>query len=173
MNLIDTKYAHLCTISSDINEHLPTLKRYASGCESVTEFGVRAIVSTWALLAGHPAKMISVDIVDPSDNGASIHEVYDACSEAGIDYQFIKADTLGLIIPTTDLLFLDTLHTYEHVKKELHLHGDAAKKFIIIHDTEHNRDMVRAIDAFVGGNPWEVAEVFTNNNGLTVLRRNA
>jgi len=36
----------------DINEHLPTLRSYASKCEVVAEMGVRNVVATYAFLKG-------------------------------------------------------------------------------------------------------------------------
>ncbi len=47
MKIIDI-YNNLCNEKSDINEHLPTLKRYAEKCDHITEMGVRSVVSTWA-----------------------------------------------------------------------------------------------------------------------------
>ena len=52
MEFIDEKYKTLCEKKSDINEHLPTLYKYASQCESVIECGVRYCVSSWALIYG-------------------------------------------------------------------------------------------------------------------------
>ena len=52
MNYIEEKYKFLCKKPSDINEHLPTLYKYASECESIAELGVRGVISTWALLYG-------------------------------------------------------------------------------------------------------------------------
>ena len=49
---IERKYNKLCHTRSDINEHLPTLFKYASGCESIFETGVRGCVSSWALISG-------------------------------------------------------------------------------------------------------------------------
>ena len=60
--MITENYNRLCEIPSDINEHLPTLMKYASECEHITEMGVRNIVSTFALLMGEPKRMISYDI---------------------------------------------------------------------------------------------------------------
>ena len=37
---------------SDINEHLPTLYKYAQECESVIELGVRGVISSYALVYG-------------------------------------------------------------------------------------------------------------------------
>lgn len=35
MNKIENKFKALCVTKSDINEHLPTLYKYASRCESI------------------------------------------------------------------------------------------------------------------------------------------
>jgi hypothetical protein len=48
------KYNELCNIPSDINEHLPTLYKYACECDSILELGVRGCVSSWAFLMGKP-----------------------------------------------------------------------------------------------------------------------
>jgi hypothetical protein len=56
MDKIIKRYSELCQIPSDINEHLITLKEYSEECDTITEMGVRWIVSTWALLSGNPKK---------------------------------------------------------------------------------------------------------------------
>ena len=88
MELIEKNYKRVCETKSDINEHLPTIKKYAEECEAVIEFGVRGIVSTWALLAGNPKEMISVDIANPSVYGANIADVENAAIEACIHFEF-------------------------------------------------------------------------------------
>lgn len=45
-------YNFHCKNTSYINEHLPTLARYASGCESVIKLGVRGCISSWAFMVG-------------------------------------------------------------------------------------------------------------------------
>lgn len=37
-------------MSSDINDHLPTLYNYARECESILELGVRGVVSSYAFV---------------------------------------------------------------------------------------------------------------------------
>ena len=69
MNLgpLNEIYEKMCEKPSDINEHLPTLKKYASECDHITEMGVRTVVSTYALMMGKPKKLISIDIT-PIEN---------------------------------------------------------------------------------------------------------
>jgi hypothetical protein len=181
MNLEEI-YNQKCSTPSDINEHLPTLKRYAEECDHITEMGVRWVVSTFAFMMGKPKTLTSIDI-DPLENwGISTENLTSIANEIGIDFKFKLANTLELEIEETDLLFLDTDHTYNQVKGELSLHGNKSKKYIIFHDTTSfefkgmNGDTIGiwpAIEEFLSENPhWSVHERFTNNNGLTILKRN-
>jgi len=177
---------------SDINEHIPTLVKYASECKNITEMGVRAITSTWAFLGAAPEKLISYDIEDPSKWGANIDLVYEVAKQYGLNYEFRKESVLSIEIEETDLLFLDTWHAYCQLKAELDLHSSKAKKYIIMHDTtsyEFRDEPLTSENEWVGPPPtgkglwaavtefleeneeWELHERFTNNNGLTILRR--
>ena len=181
-NKIEEQYNIHYNTPSDINEHLPVLKKYASECDIIYELGVRTVVSTWGLLAGYPKKLVSVDIVHPDKQGKNtLSLVYEASEEEDIDFSLILEDTLQLEIEETDLLFIDTLHTYIQLKQELALHAKNTKKYIIMHDTVTFGNFLfhlgegglnKAINEFLKDNPeWEVEEVCTNNNGLTVLKR--
>ena len=153
-------------IAPSTHEHLATLQSYAKVCDHITEFGVRYVVSTWALLAGYPKVMVSVD-----ERQCPVSEVYTAAAKAGIDYEFICADDLAIDIEQTDLLFIDSLHTYTHLTAELKRHSPRVQKYIIIHDTA-NPEMNKAVADFVSsdGN-WLIHEVFSMSYGLTVLKR--
>jgi len=125
-------------IESDINEHLPTLCQYAKECSTISEMGVRTIVSTWAFLNGMrqntmpDKKLICVDIEDIP----SIHTVQSIASAAGIAVTFIQGDSATVEIPEVDMLFIDTLHVYAHLKRELAKHHSKVRKYIALHDTE-------------------------------------
>lgn len=176
---------------SDINEHIETLKNYATECEHITEMGVRSVVSTWAFLEANPKKLISIDI-----NDCPIQEAAKLAGEAGIEFQFIKSSTLEMEIEETDLLFIDTWHVYQQLKKEFELHADKARKYIILHDTTTfgengegiastninivtgqieaipHKGLWPAVEEFLDSNTkWKLKERYTNNNGLTVLER--
>ena len=84
-------------------------------------------------------------------------------------------------IEPTDLLFIDTLHNYSQLKKELELHAGNVKKYIIFHDTVtygfvgesgDPKGIAFAINEFLNENPgWYVREQWMNNNGLLVVAR--
>lgn len=171
-------YNRFCNTPSDINEHLPILKQYASDCEHVTEMGVRYIVSTYALLMGKPKKMISYDIMDC--NWQPLRELV----KDHTDFSFLIGDTLKIDIEPTDLLFIDTLHNYNQLSKELKRHADKVKKYIVFHDTTSFENVGEsykgtrelgiwsAIQEFLQLNSqWVLKERFINNNGLTIIEK--
>ena len=172
-------YKEKCRIHSDIHQHLPTLKKYAEDCNHITEFGVRGIVSTYALLMGIPNKMVSYDIdfVDMDFIKNMVKE--------NTDFKFIQGDSTNIEIEETDLLFIDTLHTFNQLKTELFLHSPKVKKYIILHDTTSyewegekingvsQKGLWPAVEDFLNLNSnWFILERFGNNNGLTILKRN-
>jgi hypothetical protein len=179
---IEEKLNYLSIHATDINEHLYTLKRYAEECETVVELGVAKPVSTWAFIAAKPKKLISVDIVHPKQRGSTLDDVINVCSREGIEFEFRQEDSRTTELPTHDLLFIDTLHKYDVIAKELQMHSTKTKKYIIIHDTitfgsidefGNGPGLNKAINEFLLSQPqWKVKEIFTNNNGLTVLEKN-
>ncbi|MBN2661601.1 MAG: hypothetical protein JXR54_10070 [Tannerellaceae bacterium] len=180
MDVINRKFNELCNKQSDIWEHLPVLKEYTEQCDHVTEVGVRWIVSTWAFLAGKPKFMRSYDIKNPAAFGANISEVEKAAKKAGINFEFKQADILEADIDYTDLLFIDTWHCGHQLRKELKLHAEKSRKYIILHDTttfgqrgeDGEEGLKTALNDFLGSNEdWVVDNEYKNNNGLTVLRR--
>ncbi len=171
--MIQERYKALCNEPSDIHEHLPTLKKYAKNKE-VVEMGVRAIVSTWALLAGKPKVLLSIDIKHPREYGGDLYAVMKACEEEQIPFGFLLEDSLKVDSPPCDVLFIDTLHTYEQLSQELKLHHAKVKEHIIMHDTnpEEFPEMQKAIKDFLEENKeWKIEKEYTNCHGLTCLVR--
>lgn len=176
--------------TSDIYEHLNTLKDYGEKCSHITEMGVRWGASTIAFLSSKPKKMVSYDII----SNQSIDEIIKEAKEEKLNFNFIKGDSLNIEIEPTEILFIDTLHTYNQLYNELVKHHSNVSKYIILHDTtsfgrvdeniyNHASDDVKnmsktkvgvrtAMEDFlneVGG--WEIEKDFTNNNGLTILKK--
>ena len=136
MNITE-QYKRLCEISSDINEHLPTLRKYALECQHITECGVRGIVSSYAFADAlqtkktEPRKLIQVDLVaDPN-----IAAFQNACKQIGVSTVFYEQSDLICPMEQTDLLFIDTWHVYGHLKRELERWHKQVTKYIILHDT--------------------------------------
>ena len=176
---------------SDINEHLETLRKYASECKHVTEFGVRTGNSLCAIVLGKSDVVRAYDI---HIGAFQYNDVISTFSKINnIDFSILENDVLNVEIEETDMLFIDTLHTYNQLKAELQKHSYKVRKYIVLHDTahfatcdesiyEHASDIVKtmstttqglqaAIDEFLTNNTFKIKEQFTNNNGLTILER--
>lgn len=180
LSTMEANFHYYRNLATDINEHFDTIKRYAEDCKHITEVGVRGVNSTWAFLSGKPKIMVSIDKSDPIEFGVDVKIVKQIAKDNGIEWNFILGDILKIEISETDLLFIDTLHHYPQLSKELRLHGNKAKKYIMMHDTEANKiigdfgeeGLQKAIDEFLFENKhWKLNEVFTNNYGLTILKR--
>jgi hypothetical protein len=191
MEKILQKYYEHKNKPSDINEHLETLYNLGRECSHITEMGVRWVSSTWPLIYSNPKKMISYDIV----TAPNINEVLELCNEYSINYSFEQRDVLQIVIEPTELLFIDTLHTYNQLRKELEIHSNKVSKYIVLHDTEHfgrvdeeiyghangsiktmytiRQGLMTAIEDFLLsdiGRNWKIEKIYENNNGLTILR---
>lgn len=141
---LEARYQRACETPSDINEHLPLLRHLASQCEHVTEFGTRwANGSTIAFLAAQPEQFIAYDL---EPKYVVSQPVLDLVQLAGATrFQPRCASTLEVTIEPTELLFIDTLHSYEQCKAELWKHGEPdhfsgvckcfVKKYLVFHDT--------------------------------------
>jgi hypothetical protein len=164
MNYIQKKYDTLCRTPSDINEHLPTLFKYATDCESIIELGVRGCISSWALVNGllynnKVKKQILLNDIKPCD----INELLIATSNIDIEVTYKWINDLQLdIVHNYDMTFIDTWHVYGQLKRELDKYSKITNKYIVMHDT--------TIDGIVGEtirNRWN-AEQQSKDTGFTV-----
>jgi len=193
-------YNYYCNNYSDIYEHLPTLNNYAQKCSHITECGVRGIVSSYAfaygLLNKSSGKLVQVDPEKDKNCDAFIQ----LCKLNNIECVFYQQSDLVCPIENTELLFIDTWHVYGQLKRELDRWNSHVSKYIIMHDTtidEWSGESIRdncnieeqsletgipideitkglwpAIDEFLIQHPeWILEKRYTNNNGLTILRR--
>ena len=166
--------------------HMDYLRRLAFKCELAVEYGARAGGSTVAL--NYAARTISVDFnVRECDQ-----PVWDALKRLrGDAWTFVQADTREYALPECDLLFIDSLHSYDQVSAELRAH-ESVRKWIVLHDTEkygrhgqerykpnatagegeHVKGILPAIEEFLEAHEeWTIERQVTNSNGLTTLRR--
>lgn len=139
MESIGKKYQNLSNTPSDINEHLPTLYKYASECDSVFETGVRGCISSWALASGllhnntstHQKTLFMNDITE-----CDIRELLSCTKNLPIITKYEWKNNLDLqFTETYDLTFIDTWHVYGQLKRELAKFAPITNKYIIMHDT--------------------------------------
>lgn len=179
---------------TDMEGHMETLRALSRQYSSVAEFGVHDCTSTWALLAGHPATLTSYDIGSTDDpfpgvvgaNSDRLREVYRAASGSSTVFNFVRGDTSQVDIGKVEFLFIDSHHSYDHLRKELELNEAKVTRCIALHDTttfgHADQDDVPtkpgphglwpAIEEFLAKYPhWVVKERFIHSHGLTVLER--
>jgi hypothetical protein len=181
MNIVENKYNHLKNSPSDINEHLETLYKYATNCESVIELGVRGCVSSWALLNGllhnnSVNKKMFLNDLDKCDISEFlqavkiINEKSETTNKLEVGYEWISDLELNVTC-NYDLTFIDTWHIYGQLKRELNKFSKVTNKYIIMHDT--------TVDEIYGENirmKWNIKDLqkksgFTEEELTTGLKR--
>ena len=164
---IEARYQELCRTPSDINEHLPVLRRYADECNHVTEMGVRGCVSLFAFLSSKASKVNAFDILNVAV--PDVEKLHFTC-----------ADDLTIEIEPTDFLFIDTAHNYIQLSHELLLHASKVSKYIGFHDTfifgvngdDGKQGLIPAINEFLSKNrEWTRIYHTDRNNGLTIISK--
>jgi hypothetical protein len=181
INNLEAHFLHNTKTPSDINEHLPTLLKFAKECKTIVEFGVRDVVSSFAFALAKPEKLTCIDI----EKSIYVDPFMELCRNENVNVEFKKESSLDIQIDNADLIFIDTVHNYDQLKTELALHGNKSNKYLIFHDTitfgnkneteapGEKQGLVPAIAEFLDENMhWSELYTYTNNNGLTILVRN-
>lgn len=195
---LKNKYTLACLTPSDINEHVYVLRSLAKECGSVTEIGLRSMASSWGLLLGLsentlPSRSyLGIDLEIPPLE--ILNEAKYLAKGNGISFEFWHANDMDVEIEQTDLLFIDSLHTYCHLMYELEKFSSKVSKYIVMHDTnledldctaycgnyseyppEYSRSkkgLWPAVVDFLHDHPeWALYDRRMNNYGLTILKR--
>jgi len=181
-DIVPSDFNHRNNGGSDISLSLPVIHFYAGKCKHITEFGVRNGYSCVALMfgVGKEGKLISYDITHTD----FINEFKEVCKNEGYNWIFNQKSTIDedLNIEETDLLFIDTVHTRNHVDRELR-QVSRVRKYIIFHDSStcYNQDSSSdhtmegigvSIENLLATNQWDIEYQTYTNNGLMILERN-
>lgn len=190
MEAMEALYQERSSAPDQMSFHMGRLRELASECETAVEFGVRRANSSVALLLGVKRQLTSYDIEWPQRYAHLISRIEAA---AGPKWLKIPRDSREAEFQETDLLFIDSLHTYDQVAAELR-HADRVRKFLVFHDSiSHGsigQDPVKrkdattwvpnpevmgirpAIDHFmIAHRDWRIRDHFTDHSGLLVLER--
>lgn len=122
---------------SDIQGHMPFLRECAAKAQVVIELGTRSGQSTSAFLAGladSGGELWSVD-KDDAEVPAHWHDFP--------NWHFLRAgddsnDAMQWLPLRCDVLFIDTDHTLNHMRRELELYVPRVRLggLVLLHDTE-------------------------------------
>ena len=124
-------------------DHIWAIVSVAAQCETAVEFGVRRGVTTLGITFGlaHSEKKnpsltsYDIELIGLDQHGLNWPGFIEAARERGVDCKFILGNSRKVSIPETDLLFIDSYHSYSHFMEEIRLHLHKAKKYIIMHDS--------------------------------------
>ena len=192
-NNADDIYEHLPTLYNYAKECESVFETGVRGC-------ISSWALTKGLLENNkPIKFLFLNDISP----CNIDELLRVTADLPIKIDYKWVNNLQLELPGTfDLTFIDTWHVYGQLKRELNKFSKITRKYIIMHDTvvdgiygesircnlnaeeqsresgfsleEINCGLQKAIDEFLSENKdWVLHKVYTNNNGLTILKRNS
>lgn len=141
----------------------------------VVECGVFQGCSTAAFMT------TNIEVLDSYDIDLSlVHRPMFNRIKENIEWTLERKNSLTDLVPECDLLFLDTMHTYEHVIKEINKQGGQARHFIVVHDTNYPpprknpTKLVRdAVEEYAEANNLSVAVDFRDHTGIMILSRSS
>ncbi|MFA5586429.1 MAG: DUF2827 family protein [Saccharofermentanales bacterium] len=189
-DLIKEKYEYYINQVSDIYEHLPSLKRYGSKCNTIVEIvNSHNTETTYSFLSSNPKKMTSVYY---NSNFSDIDVIKKWTDKNNINYKHYDINKFDMC--NTDLLFISNNHTYNDTLNNLNKYKNYVSKYIIIDQTEiyknvdeiifdnnqneqnntntKKQGVYNAILDFTKKNKtWIIKESFKNNNGLIILKK--
>jgi len=163
-----------------IHLYMDELYELSKECSHITEMGVNQVNSSWAFLKARPKKLVCIDITFTKvperhkfEDHIWLESLKELAKKENVELVLIENDTSKMEIEKTDLLFIDTNHSYDHLKTELKLHANNVKKYIAFHDTVLFGDLNRAIDEFLINNKnWTIYKNIKSSPGLLIIKNN-
>lgn len=142
-------------------------------CDSFTEFGMCQGPTLAAAMFTHPKKVRGYDITfEWFGLAKKFFEEY--AKQHNIDFKVFQKNTAACSeISETDMLHIDSKHTYKHAKEELNRHAHKVKKYILFHDTTLAPGIYKAIEEYIQNvdNSWKIIKKSEVGVGYTVIKR--
>ena len=142
-------------------------------CNSYTEFGMCQGPTIAAAMFCHPQKVRGYDITFEWF-GLAKNFFEDYAKENHIDFKVFKTDSATCsVIEDTDMLHIDSKHTYKHAIAELKKHAKKVNKYILLHDTTLALGIWDAVQEYITkvDTSWKVIKRSDVGVGYTILKR--
>ena len=143
------------------------------GCTSYKEIGTHQGGTAAAVMQTgvEYMELIDIDMSKYRKFLAPIASQY--CKDNNIDLVIKETDSLGLgaIGEVCDVMLIDSVHKTHHMEKELELHANFAKRYIVFHDTSSVPALYEGIKELCWWGSFEIIERGTDNVGYTVIKR--
>jgi hypothetical protein len=160
----------------DYIAHHQALINCAKESKTIKEIGVCQGATLACLLLTNPEKLTGIDIMPKYFEPYKTHFI-NYSLENNIDFSFqILDSTDPASVSEVDLLHIDSLHTPDHLMKELKLHAPHVKKYIVFHDTanfKNAKGLFQTIAQYITfiEQEWKIFDHFIHNVGYTVIKR--
>jgi len=184
----DELYLGMKSIVRDLNQHLPKLRELAGQCRHVTEFSKRR-ESTVALYVGLTDAVAKGGKAWLVSYNAERDHTLEQLKEWAPDMEGAAArltlthawstEVQGIV--DTDMLFIDSKHSYKMLAEELNKFAPNVRRYIVCRGTKANAEqgedgskpgLLTALREFMKSNPeWSVVYHSNEQYGLTVLGR--
>ena len=148
------------------------IKKRIEDCNSYTELGINQGTTLAIPVLKGISTITAYDItLGPYNRAKGLFDEH--AKQLDINYNVYEANTLAINIDPVDVLYIDTVHLYDHLIKELALHGGKANKFIIVHDTfVNNKELKIAVEEYVDANKeWSVVTDCEINVGFMTIEK--
>lgn len=157
-----------------IGKYMDIFYQYAKECPNhIAEIGVNKVCSTWAWAMARPKKLTLCDINLFERGSIWLESLIDLCSKESIEVVLEEKSSLQLDLEDVELLFIDGLHEYNHIKEELARFSSKVSKYIIFHDNVlFEREVNRAATEFLAINSeWKEVYRANDNPGILIIKR--
>lgn len=147
------------------------IKSLLTECDSYVEFGVKQGTTLAVALFTNTKRVTGYDITVKWYQ--PVQHLFKEYAEANnITLNVIPQSSLLCVISDIDLLYIDDLHKYTQVKRELEIHNKNVNKFIVFHDTTLFPEIKKAVMEFVdASDDWVIYNESTVNVGFMTIKR--
>lgn len=153
------------------------ISKYSDGCKNYMELGTHqgGTASVALLQKFNRIQLVDIDLSRYNKFLKPLAEAY--AKENNIELDVRQADSHSMAsLGWSDMLVIDSYHHPAHMRKELELHGNTVRKYIIAHDTSvlhgnPNESLYYCLKDWAEENNWKVVERCTDNVGYTVIER--
>lgn len=154
------------------------IRKYMADCDSYMELGTHQGGTASVAMLCKPKKIYLVDLDTSKYNNKLSSLATQFCAEHDIELNVKQCDSTSFIsVNSTDMLVIDSYHHPAHMLKELNMHGNNVKKYILAHDTtsllgKQNDSLYRCLKNWASENHFVEIERGETNVGYVVFKRN-
>lgn len=152
-NVEELYHTSMCQLAnlytSDYSSYLPHIRELLKSCKSYRELGTNQGASVSSAILSNPEYIELIDI--NFKNYAPQQPIIELYAKKH-NIEIIMHEQSSLNVTTsikTEFLFVDSVHKYDHVKKEIKLYEPLTTKYIMFHDTVGFPGVGKAVTEFL------------------------